>query len=199
MRKRQRIILAVAAVAVVIGVITWEVLRTSEPAFEGKELNVWLEGYQISKYTVGSLQRNKADEAMRHAGTNAIPTLLRMLRAQDSPLKLKLLDLAQRQKLIRVNYTPASAKKYSAGVAFGTLGGTASNAVPELIRIYHQDSSLQTRNAVIIALGHIGPPAREAIPLLLESAASTNFPLRANSANALKAIDDEAAAKPGVK
>ena len=199
MRKRHRTVLAVIVVAVMIGAVTWRILRAREPVFEGKELSVWLEGYQISRHKVGSLQRNKADEAMRDAGTNAMPTLLRMLRAHDSPLKLKLLNLAQRQKLIRVNYVPASAKKYTAGVAFGTLGSAASNAVPELIRIYQQDSSLQTRNAIIIALGHIGPPARDAIPLLLEAAGSTNIPLRANSANTLKAIDGEAAAKPGVR
>ena len=39
-------------------------------------------------------------ERLRHIGTNAIPTLLRRLRAKDSPLTLRLVALAQKQHLL---------------------------------------------------------------------------------------------------
>jgi len=189
--------LAAAVIVFVTCAVAWILLRASEPIFKGRRLSVWLEGYQISKYSVGSPQRKAADEAMQHLGTNTIPTLLGMMRSKDSSLKLKFLDVIQKQPLMKVNFIPASARKYCAWVAFGVLGGSASNAEPKLIRIYQEDASLQTRNAVIIALGHIGPPAKEAFPLLEESVTSTNFPLRANAANAIKAINSEAAAQMG--
>jgi len=192
-------VLTVVTVVAMVGLATWKILSPKEPVFQGKRLSIWLAGYKISKYPVSSPQQKKADEAMRHVGTNAIPTLFRILQAHDSPITLKLISVAQRQRLMKVDYTPPSARKYSAGVAFRMLGPSASNAVPELIRIYQKDSALETRNAIIIALGHIGPPAKDAAPLLLEATTSINFPVRANAANTLKAIDREAAAKAGVK
>jgi len=44
----------------------------------------------------------KADEALRHIGTNAIPILLQMIRAKDPPpVMLKLLHMLRRQRLVK--------------------------------------------------------------------------------------------------
>ena len=44
---------------------------------------------------------------LQQIGTNAIPTLLRMLRARDSSFKLKLISLAQKQHFIKFDFVPA--------------------------------------------------------------------------------------------
>ena len=77
MRKRVYIALAVLLV-MLAGVIAWQVLRLREPVYQGKRLSVWLVQYGTNHWSAG---RNgeldkQAEAAIRHIGTNAIPTLL---------------------------------------------------------------------------------------------------------------------------
>ena len=190
MIKRVQIALALLLVALA-GLITWQGLRLREPVYEGKRLSSWLNTYRLSglagveTWQVRTEQQ-KADEAVRKAGTNALPTLLRMLRAKDSALKVKLVALAQKQHFIRINYTPAQERNYQASCAFGVLRAKAQSVVPALKEIADQNISQDSQWYAIAALAFVGPPAKEAIPFLLAT-------------NALKAIDPEAAAKAGVK
>jgi hypothetical protein len=105
MRKRVQIALAVLLV-VIAGVGVWQGLREREPVYQGKPLSSWL----IAVYsTTGTpeAQEEQANAAVRQVGTNVLPTLLRMLRAKDSPLKVKLMALADKQHVIKISYTPA--------------------------------------------------------------------------------------------
>jgi hypothetical protein len=72
MRKRFRSLLAVLLVAVVGG-LAWQVTRPREPVYQGKPLSYWLV----------RPARDPNFNALRALGTNAIPTLLQMLRAKD--------------------------------------------------------------------------------------------------------------------
>lgn len=139
MPKRVHIAFALSFVALA-GVIAWQVLHLREPVYQGKRLSSWLEAYKlhgvagVETWQVRGEQQ-KADEAVRQAGTNALPTLLRTLWAKDSALKLKLMDLAGRQHFIKVKYTPAEELNYRACWAFGVLRAKARSAVPALIEI----------------------------------------------------------------
>jgi hypothetical protein len=101
MQKRGQFALAVLLVAIG-GVIAWQILRgrEHEPVYRGKRLSLWL-NYRTA------LKAQEAHDAVRQAGTNAIPTLLRMLRAKDSGLKVGLMNLVQRQRIITIDYTRA--------------------------------------------------------------------------------------------
>ena len=83
----------------------------------------------------------KAHEAIRSIGTNAIPTLLQMLRATDPPLKIKLVALAQRQHLIKIRYTPAESLNAAAASGFHVLYSKGQTAVPALIEIAKESRS----------------------------------------------------------
>jgi hypothetical protein len=185
MGKKRRILIA-ALLVVILGGFAWWLLRPSEPSYNGKSLSAWLEGYG-PPYT-GS---HDADEAVHHIGTNAIPTLLRMLRASDSPLKAKCIDLLDRQHLVKITITPAWEKGFEAFSAFKALGPEAANAVPDLIGIYDakicQDSQVMTA----VSIGAIGPSAEPAIPSLLSGLKSTNDTIRWNTAWALGKIHGE--------
>src|SRR4051794_13125196 len=87
----------------------------------GKRLRVWLaEGAR--DWSKGNEEAGKrATEAVRHMGTNAIPTLLQMLRATDSPLTLKLMALADKIDFIPRPDT-ASDEHNLASWGFGWLG-----------------------------------------------------------------------------
>lgn len=73
-------------------------------------------------------ERNlQADEAVRHFGTNAIPTLLRMLQSTDPPLKARLIELGERRR-----WTAAYRIPRSKVVAASWISSTNGNAVVQL-------------------------------------------------------------------
>jgi HEAT repeat protein len=203
MRKRVQIALAVLLVAVG-SVIVWQALQPGEPVYQGRPLSSWLTTYRtrLTAYrtrvqinesipTEARIAQQKADEAVRDAGTNALPTLLRMLRAKDSALKVKLLDLAKRQRFIKIKYTPAEERNREARRAFEALGATAQSAVPTLIEIADRDISHTSQCCTIDALVLVGQPAKEAIPSLLRWATNADYEVRYCAIRALGKIGAE--------
>jgi HEAT repeat protein len=148
------------------GVIAWEVWHLREPVYQGKRLSIWLQSYTPAGNSP------ETDEALQTIGTNAIPILLDNLRANDSALKLKLAALG-------LPYTLAETRHLRAEKGFTALGDAASNAAPDLCKIYEQSVSASGRRAAGNSLVEIGPAARTAIPALIRSAASTNSDVRA--------------------
>jgi HEAT repeats len=191
MRKRFRNLLAVAALAV-LGGVAWMVLRPPpDPLYQGKRLTSWLQEYADAGGLTDQTWQRDADQVVREIGTNAFPVLLNMLQVKDSELTLKVLDLAKRQRFIKLNHVPAQVRNHEAGHAFRILGSNASNAVPALIKIYRPDDSAESQSAILLSLGHIGPAARSAIPLLLQAADSHDDMVRASAVWSLGAIHSE--------
>ncbi len=180
-RKRGIILFLVLLVALA----GWEIfcaLPPREPVYEGKPLSYWLKGYDPIEGSEPG--RQQTDEAVRQIGTNAIPLLLRMLREQDSPLKLKLLALARRQHVVKINYVEASRRNIQAELTFEQLGPTAAGAVPELIKICEIEldqppgqNSIFRERILIEALGSIGPRARTAVPLIVKALEFDSYPV----------------------
>ena len=165
MRKRVHVALAGLIVAVV-GVIAWQVTRPQErePVYQGKRLTFWL----YEAYEGNGRNGEGAEEGMRQAGTNAIPTLLRMLRAKDSASRVMVTGLARRQHLIEIDFARAEGWNTAALIGFHLLGSKAQSAVPALIEIANQNISPPSRNDAICALGMVGPSAKAALPSLLQ-------------------------------
>ena len=185
-----KIVLAVVAVALV-GVIVWQALSCErEPVYQGKRLSEWLKTYMTANLNQRIQAELEAHEAVRRIGTNAIPTLLRMLRAKDSPLKVKLMDLAERHNIIKV-YITAEDWNSEAVSGFEVLGTNAQSAVPALTRIVDQNISPTSRYYAIQALSGIGPPAAEAVPSLLRCATDTDPEVRGVAIVALGYIHAE--------
>ena len=191
MQKRLHIVLGVVLV-MLASVIVWQVQHLREPVYKGRRLDDWLSAYRLQG-TAGvetwqvRLQQQEAEEALRHAGTNALPTLLRMLRAKDSALKLRFIQLAGRQHLIKIRYTPAEELNYRACSAFGVLHAKAQSAVPALREIADQNLSYASRWYALTALQSVGPPA------------TPDGTERTQTANALSARNAQTAAATGVK
>ena len=172
MGKRARVMLAVVAVLAValVGVIVWQAWPPNEPVYQGKPLSFWMKPKWMGspgRSGMPVLKGDNADAAVRQAGTNAIPTLLRLLRARDSALKIKLMALAQKQHVIKIEFIPAEGWNGAAVAGFSVLGTNGQNAVPELIDIANQNISHESQLDALFALGNIGPPAKAAIPSLL--------------------------------
>jgi hypothetical protein len=201
--------LAKFAVAVVfvalVGTIVWQVLQPpeTEPVYQGKPLSCWLLGYthwyyQMPPIAKGATTKGEADKAVLQAGTNAIPTLLRLLRVRDSSLKLKLMDLAKKQHFIKIDHPPAEVWNGAASVAFGILRTNAQSAVLALIGIVKQNISPTSQSCAVMSLGYMGPTAKEALPSLLRWATNVDVNVSTNARHALLFIDAEAAAKAGI-
>src|SRR5688572_24262698 len=61
-------------------------LRPREPVFDGRPLSVWLQELGSEN----SVKANRAREAVKAMGTNALPTLIHLLGTRESFLKAKL-------------------------------------------------------------------------------------------------------------
>jgi len=160
----------------VLGVIAWEILRPRElnPIVDGKRLTTWLEG-----------QSDEANRALEKVGTNAIPTLLWMLRQTDSSFNRTMVNLFRKQHFIKFHHIPAEEHNHAAYLAFRKLGASADVAVPALIEIYEEKLSPSSQQAAARSLGSIGPPARRAIPILILGLTDKNALLRIDILRAL--------------
>ena len=124
---RRRLLIATGLLlAGVAGLIIWQASGPREPVFEGRTLTSWLDHHvadSSAKPPYGSPGWKKADEALRRIGTNAIPTLLTIVRAKDPPpVALKLIEFAARHRWTRINYRYAWRRHEEAEYAFRVLG-----------------------------------------------------------------------------
>jgi HEAT repeat protein len=181
----------VTAIIIVIAGLIWllAVQVPREPSYRGKRLTVWLRTYSSSSSSGRhSREWNEADDAVRLIGTNSIPVLLHMICEKDSKFKVRLVALAQKQRLIKIHFVPAAVRNAEASLAFIVLGDMAKDAVPRLVTMYDENISLDSQCAIEDAFAWIGPPAKPAIPLLLRAATNSNSRVRANALWALGEI-----------
>ena len=123
-----------------LGAAVWQVLREPAPVYKGKPLTFWLKGFDIGYNDPRKPDFDECVEAVRQAGTNALPTLLRMLRTRDSDLKHRLTRLAQKQRLIKIDYVTADRQRWAAHQGFmALLWKNASYAIPQLVEISREE------------------------------------------------------------
>jgi HEAT repeat protein len=189
MSRRVRIALAVLVLAAAGG-IGWLVLCQGEPKYHGKPLHVWLADFDLSR----SQRPEKATEAVRAIGTNALPLLDRMIRTKDSLWRTAMIALNDRQSFIQLEITEARVIRYRAIEGYRVLGPNAKASIPVLIHILDSEPSVEVRADVAAALGSIGPEASAAIPALLKTAQTQNADLRRN---AIIAVADIQRSTPG--
>ncbi len=103
MGKKRRIVFAILGLAI-LGGLAWMVLSPRvepEPVYQGKPLSAWLELFDYNR-TVQQFEATQT--AIRNMGTNAIPTMLQLLRTPDLAWKNRLFALAQKQHFIKINH-----------------------------------------------------------------------------------------------
>jgi hypothetical protein len=177
-----------------LGAAVWQAWIVREPVYEGKSLRKWLLGYPDPAFGVTGTEDDiqGADAAVRQAGIEAVPTLLRMVQAKDSFLKTKLMVLAGMQHLVRIEFTPDAQLNYSSLHGFEVLGDKAKGAVPALIEIVNRNISPESQYCAVTALGYIGPAAKESVPTLLRCATNANQELRGRAIGALGSVHADA-------
>jgi hypothetical protein len=191
MIKRLRIAIGLL-LASVLGLIVWQASDPPEPIFEGRRLMIWLDHHVASsgaRPPYNSPGWKKADEALRTIGTNAIPTLLKMIRAKDPPpLVLKLLETARRlvPALMSALKDPNVNVRWNALVGLSIFGGRARPAVPEILKMINDPGMVggsSITQQVETALWRIAPE-KVGKPLLVED--TTPMIVNGVTAEALK-------------
>lgn len=165
---RHRVIYAILLVAI-FGGVAWVFLRPNEPVYENRPLSYWLETALEENSSVTSEQ--KINEVMSHIGTNAIPTLLRLLRSKDSTLRLQwfsVLKWLSENYGFKIHYTRDVERLSEGCLGFRKLGTNGLGALPGLIELYEQNISENSQVATAYSIGEIGPSAKSAVPIIIE-------------------------------
>jgi HEAT repeat protein len=198
MNRRRRILLTLLA-TIILGGMLWFAVHPHEPPepiYQGKPLTYWLRGYSATD-ALSKPTTSEADEAMRNLGSNAVPTLLRLLRAHDSQFKLWAVALAQKQSFIKVDFIPASSRRMSAAMGFRALlispnkTNNIRSAIPGLIKICEQGPDDASRAIAAELLARIGPEAADAVPTLLRCLNVESAAVRQQAQVALGAIHSQ--------
>jgi hypothetical protein len=168
----------------VLGGVAWSLAHSREPdpAYLGKPLSYWVGRYGI--------EWEKPNAAVRCAGTNAIPLLLRLMRANDSALTTSLIELADHQRFIKVHFLSAEARHYRAACGFEALGLGGESAVPELLRIYNLNLSPASQDRICESLVAIGSNAPGAISVLARATTNSYRGLELNALRVLSRMRD---------
>jgi tetratricopeptide (TPR) repeat protein len=103
-------------------------------------------------------------EAIRSIGTNAIPTLLRILKAKDSPVKKAVMDLAEKQSYVELPIHSVEEHSPKAVIGFYLLGDLATNAVPALVDIYRHSPSPSSKAIAGNELMRLYPAKSVSVP-----------------------------------
>jgi HEAT repeat protein len=163
--RKGRLLAFLLLLAALAGLIWLTFRGPSEPMYEGKPLSFWLEGYISNVRTETSQQQ--ADHAMAAIGTNAIPTLLKMIRAEDSWKKRELMEWERVQSIFHFHFHADREEHFMAFYGFKALGPIGKSAVPELSKLLG-DNRWDVRAYAAASLGEIGPASKPAIPQLLQ-------------------------------
>jgi HEAT repeat protein len=171
--------LSSALVIIVVGILmawAWLPLRPEEPVDQGKTLSEWIKAY--SESAGDSEEEKKAEAAFQKIGTNVVPALLRMIQTPDSSFRTMLKALMRQQSFFQSNFEDARDIRYRASYGFLIFAEDAKGAVPELVTLVKRGIGTAGREEAIVALGHIGPAAKAAVPALLTIVPDTKDPVR---------------------
>ena len=137
-----RVTLSVSLGAITCVIVVAALSTRHEPRWDGETLGYWLQIGYGTGMTHGDTDKDDADVAVRHIGTNALPYLAQELGVKFSLTRWRLQQLAQKQSLIYISYRYPDERRRRAIGAFQALGNIAEPVLPKIQR-YLADSELR--------------------------------------------------------
>jgi hypothetical protein len=182
---RGRVITVAILLLATAALVIWFLNRAPDPTYHGLRLSEWL-----TYYNPHLSQENKpqVDDAIRHIGTNALPTILNKLRSKDSFPRRAMIQWEMKNQSFAISDEDL---QWEAARAFEALGPVAKSTVPQLIQIFHEQISTNSQMAVLYSLGAIGPDAETAIPLLCQCVTNSATDFRDLSLQSLGQIHSQ--------
>ncbi|MDB6068091.1 MAG: domain containing protein [Pedosphaera sp.] len=200
MGRKHRILVA-SVIASVLGGFTCELIRPHEPEYHGRRLTSWLAYDAAHLPSLDAMatqaEQDRVEDAVRHIGPDAIPVLMKLLRARDGVFNQQLVSLSLRYPFIPLHPRSAAECNAMAILGFKILGSIAKPAVPALTKLL-DDSEGDGAVLASMALARIGPCAQASVPALVRNLRDRNALVRCTATNALRQISREAALNAGV-
>jgi hypothetical protein len=173
--KPHRSTLKICFQVIFLSLLAFSSVQAGEPSYNGKPLSEWLLILKLGYTSAGErAEREDAREAIRQMGTNAIPTLLHILGANDRNKGWVLSRLKSpgfRKMYHNQNVTTDDLQ--DTGVeAFGLLGTNAISAIPKINKLF---GDWETCSPAARVLAGLGP---EGVAALTNGLASENDDIR---------------------
>jgi hypothetical protein len=183
--RRGLLIIASSVIAIITVVFLLEHSRARDPIINGKPLSHWL---MANYQNTGDSDANY--EAIKTAGTNALPFLLEQIQ-QYQPLprwKSKIIALsnavlpAQAASAIQWRLSGYEGFAITCANAYSILGTNAVTAIPGLVNLATQKAPVERANLALFALGGIG---KETIPFFSGIITNQGLPHRVQAISML--------------
>jgi hypothetical protein len=184
-------VLAGCALAALVAMLAIPTER--EPEYGGRELREWLKLYvqSVDRFTEGQ----EAAEAVRHIGTNALPSLLEWTNYEPASWKMALATNAPaaarrpgyfRSAYLRLLNRPTDDLNWLGRFGFEILGPQARPALPEVRRRMADWGKPWRASRAMEAYTEITGP--DAVPVLVSALVSTNANCRQSAAFCLATL-----------
>lgn len=163
-----------------VGACFYLFFHTAEPRYRGRTVGQWLSAYHYENGKLIYKPIPGYDEAIRALGTNAIPSLVRMLSAKDPLFYQPIVQFfgdVQHPVVNWLRLNKAWLGRRDAAVGFGVLGPTATNVIPALLKTKPTGELVDSLNAM-------GP---DGLPLVLRTIEAGNDAIRFTGLFALQA------------
>jgi hypothetical protein len=170
-RMKRRRILIICLCLLCTGVAAWFWLVSHEPTYRGERLSYWLSTYDVTRSH--RPDRVDAERTIREIGSNAVPTLLKMLKVRPSHLRLILQAVLEKLPIPTDRFTTAESLRYRASRAFVVLGPEAKSAVPSLVADLSEPDA-DVRLTALKGIQSIHSEPALALPALVKLLQSTN-------------------------
>jgi HEAT repeat protein len=165
----RRRIASTTAVLAALAFLVWLTFHSSEPSYHGKSLSAWLEQARQNKEFDNAFPDTHLDSpparAVRAMGKDALPSLIRIARTRDTPLRQGMVDLSRQYDWLRLHPQRFEDIQMKAAYGFFVLGPAAKPALADLISLL-DDPAPEVRTIAAFAIGNIGPDAASALPAL---------------------------------
>ncbi|WP_150107465.1 HEAT repeat domain-containing protein [Pedosphaera parvula] len=183
MRRKRAAICFLFAAAVGLLVLYW---FSHEPTFQGKSLSFWM----VQVRQGDRKERVEARNALHSIGKAAVPRLIKMLQARNSPIKTELATFTAGFSLFTGTFqqTSGTTRIYVVN-ALGELGSTATEAVPYLQKLADERDVMLSPTAIAALIKIKGAPID---PLIADLGDNTK-PQWYFAANALADLETNAA------
>jgi hypothetical protein len=150
---------------VLIGVLVFLTLPPAEPLVNGRPLSYWLDQYWLCYFQRENVEESskKIDAALSAMDDRCIQVLIEELNWKPSRLAAKLNRWAGRWVHLRIEFDDQADRRAMAALVLGRLGTRATNAIPALDALRHEDANRASESwispggaaiAALVLIGH---------------------------------------------
>lgn len=153
--KRKHVIVLSLVVLVVLALgLRHYSLQPSDPIYDDRHLSSW-----IGDLREPSTDRNDTNEtvkAIRAIGTNGLPFLVKQLQLKYSRPRKWIIELSEKQSLVRLHWKSDLEKRSEAAYVLITLGDAARATIPDLTALLQDEKLADDVGFVLASLGRDG-------------------------------------------